>query len=561
MNGWWWLAVWLFALPGPARAEDKAITIRRFDVEIQVNQDASVQVTEKLQLHFAGSWNGVKRDIPVEETAKWGLTKDIGLTLDKVTDGQGQPFKVERERSGGAEHFKIWIPGAHNATRSIVLRYRLADTLRFFEHDELYWNVTGHQWDMPIEKATAKIQLPFGVTGVKAVAYQGASGSTEAGGKPKIQGREVQVVATRPLSPYEGLTVAVAWDPGVVQRPTQAEQQVALMRQLWPLGLPLLVFIAMLALWARVGKDPAARAIVVRYEPPGDLTPGEVGTLVDHTAHMHDLTATLVDLAVRGFLTIEEVEEPKFLIFGGGKDYIFRQANGNWGGLAMHERQLLSGIFEARGSEVRLSELENKFYRVVPDINRSLYQGLISKGYYRTNPNAMRNGVRMAGFVMAFLAPFAAAVLENFLLAVGFGLSGLIVAAFSWIMPARTVSGARQREACLGLKEFLSRVESDKYKHAIKSPQQFEALLPYAMALKVDEKWAKAFEELYTEPPNWYRGTSPGGFRVTSFAHDLHRMSSAAASTMASSPSSSGSSGFSGGSSGGGSGGGGGSGF
>ena len=124
-------------------------------------------------------------------------------------------------------------------------------------------------------------------------------------------------------------------------------------------------------------------------------------------------------------------------------------------------------------------------------------------------------------------------------------------------MVARTTEGARAREAALGFKEFLSRVEEDRYKRMITSPDLFEKYLPYAMAFGVEEKWANAFKDIYRDPPNWYTGT--GQFDAVSFGHTISSMSNAAASSMSSSPSSSGSGG--GGSSGGGSGGGGGSGF
>jgi uncharacterized membrane protein len=127
------------------------------------------------------------------------------------------------------------------------------------------------------------------------------------------------------------------------------------------------------------------------------------------------------------------------------------------------------------------------------------------------------------------------------------------------VMPARTEAGARAREAALGFREFLSRVETDRYRRMITSPDLFERYLPHAMAFGVSERWAKAFEGLYQEAPEWYAGGGMQGFRPTAFTSDMVRMNSAAESTLSSSPSSSGSGG--GGSSGGGSGGGGGGGW
>jgi uncharacterized membrane protein len=141
-------------------------------------------------------------------------------------------------------------------------------------------------------------------------------------------------------------------------------------------------------------------------------------------------------------------------------------------------------------------------------------------------------------------------------------LSGLIMVFFGWFMPSRTTRGTREVEKVLGFREFLSRVEGDRLERMVKTPEMFEKFLPFAMALGVEDNWAKAFDGIYTQPPSWYSG--PGGmatFRPSSFTHNLGVMSTTAAATMSSAPRSSGGSGFSGGSSGGGFGGGGGGGF
>ena len=129
-------------------------------------------------------------------------------------------------------------------------------------------------------------------------------------------------------------------------------------------------------------------------------------------------------------------------------------------------------------------------------------------------------------------------------------------------MPARTVEGARALERVLGFEEFLRRVEGERFERVVKTPEMFERFLPFAMAFGVERKWAKAFQDIYREPPRWYvAGTARG--RSTERVHQrgCSDLSSRAASAMSSSPRSSGGSGFSGGSSGGGSGGGGGGGF
>ena len=89
---------------------------------------------------------------------------------------------------------------------------------------------------------------------------------------------------------------------------------------------------------------------------------------------------------------------------------------------------------------------------------------------------------------------------------VGAGISGLIVAAFGRIMPARTVAGARALERVLGFEEFLRRVDGDRLERVVKTPEMFEKFLPFAMAFGVERKWAKAFQGILREPPRWYVG-------------------------------------------------------
>jgi uncharacterized membrane protein len=141
--------------------------------------------------------------------------------------------------------------------------------------------------------------------------------------------------------------------------------------------------------------------------------------------------------------------------------------------------------------------------------------------------------------------------------------SAIIIAAFGWHMPARTLQGTREYEKILGFQEFLSRVEGDRLERVVTTPEMFEKFLPFAMALGVEASWAKAFEGIARQPPEWYTGAAGlHTFRASTFTSDLGRMSASAASVMASAPRSSGGSGFGGGgSSGGGFGGGGGGGF
>jgi uncharacterized membrane protein len=301
------------------------------------------------------------------------------------------------------------------------------------------------------------------------------------------------------------------------------------------------------------------------------MTPAELGTLVDNKADMEDITATLVDLAVRGYVHITELSEKHLFGLTHSTDYRLDiiKARNDWKDLKLHELSYLDALSQSAPADaykVKVSELTNKFYKFLPGIRDAIYDSLVEAGYYLERPDKVKAkwlGVAFGvGVLLAAIAilsvKLALVYFAPAALAVAAGLSGMILGAFALIMPARTVAGVHAREATLGFKEFLSRVEEDRYKRMITSPQLFEKYLPYAMAFGVEEKWANAFKDIYREPPQWYSGGA-GPFNLSSFSRSISTMSSAAASSMSSSPSSSGSGG--GGSSGGGSGGGGGSGF
>jgi uncharacterized membrane protein len=317
------------------------------------------------------------------------------------------------------------------------------------------------------------------------------------------------------------------------------------------------------------------RPIAAQYEPPIQLTPGEAGTLVDNSADMRDITSSIVDLAVRGYLVIEEHEKDRMLGLIHDKDYnfILKKDRAEWAKLKPHEQVLLNGFFSSGtvGEAVSMSSLENRFYKNLPDIKNRIFESLVTQGYYRRRPDSVRASYLGIGLVVGVLSIWGGNAIAS---SIGMApltfiiagiLSAVIICAFGWFMPAHTEQGARALEGVLGFEDFLNHVESDRFNRMIKTPQMFEKFLPFAMALGVEKNWSKAFQGIMTQPPEWYRGSYGPNFYPMMFTSDLNTMSSRASSVMASAPRSSGGSGFGGsgggGSSGGGFGGGGGGGF
>jgi hypothetical protein len=489
--------------PGAVAAQ-RSWHIEQFHTDLEIEQSGETRVTETIRFRFDGEWNGIFRDLLLTPPKVYGRRDLFDVELVSITDERGQPLDFETTSRGRIRQWKVYIPGAVNTSKTVVIRYDLLDGIGFFGEpgrdnylDEIYWNVTGNEWEVPILSVSARVVLPEGVEPHESAAYSGAGGSTEQSARIETDANTVTFTEDGALGPGDNLTVATSWPGGFVVR---TEQPGAIERgasAAWPLTIPFFAFFFAYRQWDRKGRDPEALSITVQYEPPGGLTPAEVGTLIDHHAQMRDITATLVDLAVRGYIHIEK-DDRKVLGLFSTNEYIFhlKRNFGDWADLEAHESAYLSGVFrhadtggkagkgfvaavfgrdepdlaaEGAGagptfSSVRLSSLKERFYRDLPGIKKSIYHQLIQKGHYRTNPVTVKTAWMVGGLIVGGLSIFGFTVAQNAPVAwldpvilAGAGVTAaLILIVFGQLMPARTVTGARTREHARGCKEFLS---------------------------------------------------------------------------------------------------------
>ena len=272
--------------------------------------------------------------------------------------------------------------------------------------------------------------------------------------------------------------------------------------------------------------------------------------LIDEKADLKDLTATIVDLAVRGYLRIRETEEPG--IFKNKKSYALEKRTAAKSGdtlssFSSFEQQLLDDLFESGGT-VQLNDLKNKFYKKIKPLNEMLYEEATSFGYFEKNPEKVRQKYLIIGILLLVGGAWALFVPIAW---------GVMLIAFSFAMPKRTAKGVAAYEWAKGFKMYLHTAE--RFRLQDQKPEFFERFLPYAMVFGVEKDWAGRFVDIYKQPPDWYAGSMAHGFLVTSFASDLQSsFAHSLSQTLASSPSSSsgfGGGGFSGGGGGGGGGG------
>ncbi|MFZ0287363.1 MAG: DUF2207 domain-containing protein [Terriglobales bacterium] len=555
-----WLMVCLLLLCTPLFA--RSWRISDYNDDISVAEDGSAVVHERITLSFEGEWHGIHRFIPVEYPGPGGTNYTLFLSVTGVTDGESQKLKYESSTSNGLRDLKIYIPGAVDTTRTVEISYVVRNGVRFFEdHDEFYWNVTGNDWPVPIDHATAVVNFPAASAGsLRAQAFTGVYGSAERGATVDVKGSEVSFETNNPLPMRGGLTIDIYIPKGILKEPS------AFTRWLWFLESNLIVFLpfwtlaVMFTLWWYRGRDPdPGVSVAPMYEPPAGMSPAEAGTLLDDTIHPRDITCTLMDLAVRGFVKIEEVDD-KGLVFH-HKDYVLHllKPMAQWTDLAPHERVMLTNVF-GEGDQTRLSSLKNRFYVAIPVIKQDIMAALKTKGMYLVDPDSA-NGYSVAG-ILVIVAPFLMLqflwhkdVFRSIGLLLGCGiLSALIWWLFARQMTAKTVKGGRTRVAILGFQEFMNRVDADRLKRM--PPDTFEKFLPYAMALGVEHQWAQAFAGIVTSPPGWFVG--PGvvygtAFNPIFFTNSMYSMSNSMHEVFVSAPrASSTGSGFSGGGFGGG---------
>jgi uncharacterized membrane protein YgcG len=533
-----------------------------------INEDSSIIVKETIDVEFHQQRRGIYREVPFKYRDDFGKVITTPTRVLSVTDGSGKAWKYKVERTGPVINIRIGDARKYvEGRRTYIITYEVENVILFFkDHDELYWNVTGNFWKAPIKEASAVVFLTTKEKSknLMAAGYEGGYGSKEECGYETYD-NSGKFRTKRSLRMGEGLTAVFGWDKGLVSPPTSWKKfwWAVNLKENWVFLLPIFSFIYMGNRWYRKGRDPKVReSVAVMYAPPKfenqPLTPAEVGTLIDEKLDPRDITSTIVGLAVKGYIKIEETKK-EGIIFD-KTDYYLKKVKNYDSNLNPFEIELMKALFPAALPGTLISNLKNKFYTNLNILKKVLYGELTRKKYFLSSPEKVRNSYLVAGFLV-----FVFSVLAFVFLVPNPGWKGVIagiltgasVLGFAKSMPAKTRAGVSAYMDVLGFQEFMNRAEKDRLER-MGDKDLFSKFLPYAIALDVADNWAKAFEGIYQEPPDWY--VSPGGFRTFSpyaFTHSLNSATSDLSSAMFSAPRGSGGGGSGGGFGGGGSSGGG----
>lgn len=584
-----------------------------FNQRVKVNKDASLTVREDITVEAKGVniRRGIFREFPTKYRWK-GNSYTVGFRVKRVLrDGKPENWFTENLSNGVRVYVGKKDVFLDPGTYTYTLIYETDRQIGFFKsHDELYWNVNGTGWRLPMLKVRAVVELPGGVPkdSVRYTAYTGRYGERGKDYRAWIDDKgRVHFETTRPLMAGENLTVVVGWPKGYVKEPGLIRRLTWFLRDNVHVLILFLtvvaVFLYYLWAWAKVGKDPPKGTIMPEFKPPEGMSPAAVRYVMRMGYDDVALAANLIDLAVRGGVKIRE---------RGKGDYTIVRIGQTPEGLPEDEVKMLKLIVDTLKIE------KGSYSKRVKKLSDGLAIALarLWGHLFRLNLSYVAMGVvlSLVGVLLAFLLsgsiekiikmvvvlavglsfmawietalsknkPLLTVVRLLFLVVVGliyvmiFGGSVLEITAvliligvnvfFGRYMSAPTYEGRRLMDRIEGLKMFLETAEKDRLKALFPKdsvPRIFERFLPYALALDVADTWADKFAEdlkAVGYRPEWYEG--PHYARFTSshaysgFVRDMSSGITTAVASASRPPSSS--SGFSGSGGGGFSGGGGG---
>ena len=565
------LAAIVMALP--VRAQER---IRSYNEVVDVRADGSLDVTERITVHAEGQQirRGIYRDFPTRYRDRYGNRVRVALdVLGVERNGQPEPWFTERMSNGvrintGNDEF-LPVPADYTFT----LHYRTTRQLGFFgDHDELYWNAIGTGWIFPIDSATVQVRLPkpAPVSQMKAEAYTGPQGATGRDYVADLSGPGVATWRlTQPLGANEGLTIVLSFPKGLIAAPTSSDKTKWFLADNRGVLVALIGLIALILFcvreWRRVGRDPEKRAIFARYEPPRDKTAAGLRFVQRMGYDARCFSAEVLALAVGGHLKINR--DKHFLKDSWRLD---RNGAGRSASASPSDTALLHLLFPGGKQSLELKNTNATIVSAAQNAHKEALESEFHPRYFQRNTKSLVIAVAIAvvaaGVALAASGGFGIPVIVAIAVAM---LITLIV--FGRLVRAPTLEGRALMDEIEGLKLYLSVAERDELA-SIRGPDQppmldaerYEALLPYAVALEVEDAWTEKFTAAVgaaaaaeaASRMSWYGGRGP----ITNIGDFTNAIGSSLSSQISSAatPPGSSSGGGGGGSSGGGGGGGGG---
>ncbi|MFV2172151.1 DUF2207 domain-containing protein [Actinomadura sp. LOL_016] len=532
----------------PAAAAERAATERVLKDQVVMTVGNGVtHVRETIVYEFRGR-DGFARRFVTREHESTTRDRVYRMTNLRASSPDGGPTRVTSTSAGTRTTVEVSGPKELTGPRTVVLEYDLRGAVTGMgAADELWWPVAGG-WDVPVETASATVG---GGTMIRNVnCFAGPIGATVGCTQFYMNHAHTQgIYSQEKMLPGEYLTVVAGFPTGTTgghalyeRRQTvatafsvNAVTASALLGLLVLLGGGVTVLYMLRGRDARVvGKRAAegdhAPVAGAEFEPPDGVRPGQIGTLIDEQADVIDVTATIVDLAVRGYLLIEEEDREAT----GRLDWTLRRLDRPMVDLLPYERILLDALLTARDGTardaVKLSELGGTFATKLAQVRAAMYDDVVRQGWFARRPDTVRSRWTIAGLALTVLGIAGTVALA---LATEWALAGLAViiagAALAYggqYMPAKTARGSTVLAHTIGFRAYLERGELPEGGD-LASPQRialFSRFLPYAVVFDVVERWAATVEDAGERAEGadnlyWYEG--PAEWDLSKFAESM----------------------------------------
>ncbi len=530
------LAAWLFLSHTGVSAQARSVFWRQWDVVIDnVDTSANVfRVTETYDVLFSGTFRFGSAVIPYTnlDSIRNIQVSDNGKPLRESCSSEQAGTYCARRSGDELSIVYYFADVVTNSSRLIELSYEVAGALRVYEGgDQLWWNaIPEEHYGYSIGSSTITVNLPDGYApreGVDPVVTYGAASDVQ------VNGTRVVATATGQIDGNESFSIRVQYphDPNArapiwqsdFDSQREFEENVAPLLNIGIIGVSLLVAIGgtlfLVTRWQTKGRDPQIGPVpTFLTEPPSDLPPAVVGALVDERVDLRDIMSTLLDLAHRGYLVIEENQNEGLFGIGRSSEFTFKRTNQAETDLRAYEQQMLRKVFNS-SLERGMNAMKNTFYTAIPKLQSDLYDELVTEGFFSRNPNTTRNLWGALGGVLLVVAfgvfvlamPFVES-LSGALMCLPFavGLVGLVALMVAQAMPAKTRKGAEEAAKWKAFEEYLRNLE--KYQGLEEASSRFDDYLPYAVAFGLDRTWIRRFSQVDNVPiPTWYFPTYLGG--------------------------------------------------
>jgi len=538
--------------------------IKNYDLEIIVNKDSSLNITENITADCDNLPNkhGIFRILPTQ-TKTEKETIQTPVKLISITDFNDKPLNYETINSR-LNHTITYKIGDKDKTvqgeNYYKIKYTAQNAIRFSNsgYDEFYWNLNGNFWDLETDQFNAKIIFPKEISenNTEKTVYGGFLGSKENTlSAATWEDNILEVTSMKTLAKKQGITASVTF-PKNIFTPYQFSfwQKYG---EYFAFIIPVLIFIFCFLIWLKYGNDPnLKKTIVPEFGIPENINPLKIG-LLQKSGHFSNnlITATIINLAVKGYIKIEKLDK-KWLL--GSRNYKLIKTEKNTEDLEQTEKIVLENIFKGENSK-KLSDLKDEFYKNVSKIKNTALKELEQDGLIKKSGLTWQVVFIVLGTLFIFLTICSFAMIYPF-----FGASLLIstitLIIFAIIIPKRTQKGTELFLKIEGFKLYMETAEKYRQKYNEKE-NIFEKFLPYAIVFGIVNLWIKQMEKIYGKDyyaqhhPIWFYGAGISSFSASDFNSAINNLSS---SISASTGTSSGAGGTGGAGGGGGGGGGGG---